>query len=367
MLRNYACEGILASKPVAWYEPTFKSLLENWRWFTETLGPITKSKSEVDRRIDFINGGSLEMWSLVDKEASRGRHYERVVINEASTIKDLEYSWNSVIRITLADLRGGAMIGGTPKGRNFFWQLFRRGQDAKEPEWSSWQYATLDNPYISREEIADLRQNLPELIYRQEILGEFVDYAGSVFRRVQEVAQLDPLDGPEPGRQYVAGVDVAASVDFTVVTILDVESREMVYMDRFNRVDYPVLINRLAAICTRWELTTMIVESNGIGRPVLDELISRDLPVISFLTTSATKQNIIQSLQTALENGQIGLLNNPVLVGELLSFESKRNASGSFSYSAPEGMHDDCVMSLAFAWNAIDKHVQAVKNPFYEY
>jgi hypothetical protein len=40
-------------------------------------------------------------------------------------------------------------------------------------------------------------------------------------------------------------------------------------------------------------------------------------------------------------------------VGELLSFESKRNASGSFSYSAPDGMHDDCVMSLAFAWNAV--------------
>jgi hypothetical protein len=56
-------------------------------------------------------------------------------------------------------------------------------------------------------------------------------------------------------------------------------------------------------------------------------------------------------LQAAFENGQILVLNDQILVGELLSFESKRNASGGFSYSAPDGMHDDCVLSLAIAWH----------------
>jgi hypothetical protein len=42
------------------------------------------------------------------------------------------------------------------------------------------------------------------------------------------------------------------------------------------------------------------------------------------------------------------------LIGELLSFEGKRNASGTFSYSAPAGMHDDCVMSLAIGWNGLN-------------
>ena len=97
----------------------------------------------------------------------------------------------------------------------------------------------------------------------------------------------------------------------------------------------------------------MVVESNSIGRPVIDELVSRGLNIVPFTTTSATKQAIIQGLQSAFENGQIQVLNDPVLIGELLSFESKRNASGSFSYSAPSGMHDDTVMSLAFAWNAV--------------
>ena len=52
-------------------------------------------------------------------------------------------------------------------------------------------------------------------------------------------------------------------------------------------------------------------------------------------------------------NGRIRVLDDPVLVGELLSYESNRNASGSFSYSAPDGMHDDTVMSLAIAWHGL--------------
>jgi len=97
----------------------------------------------------------------------------------------------------------------------------------------------------------------------------------------------------------------------------------------------------------------MVVESNSIGRPVIDELVARGLNIVPFTTTSATKQSIIQNLQAAFENGQILVLDSPVLIGELLSFESKRNNSGGFSYSAPDGMHDDTVMSLAFAWDAI--------------
>jgi len=351
MLRNYTCEGLVESEPVAWYEPTFKSLQVNWDWFVNTLAPITKTKSERDRTIETITGGALEMWSLQDRDASRGRHYKRAVINEAAFVPHLEYAWNSVIRITLADLQGSAVVSGTPKGRNFFWHLFRLGEDDREPEWSSFQQTSWDNPYISRSELQHLKDTLPEIIYRQEILAEFIDDQGGVFRRVQEAAILEPSE-PIAGRQYIAGVDVASSIDYTVVTVMDTESKDMVFLDRFNRVDYPVLEDRLAAVYARWGLQSMTIEANSIGRPVIDHMLERGLSVRAFTTTSATKQAIIQGLQSAFEHGNIRVIDDPILVGELLSFESKRNASGSFSYSAPDGMHDDTVMSLAIAWDA---------------
>lgn len=351
--RNYAADGLLAGQPVAWYEPEYKSLQDNWNYFVNAFYPITVDKSEQERRLELSTGGYIEFWSLQDKDASRGRHYKRAIINEAAKVPHLEYSWDAVIRITLMDLIGGAMFGSTPRGLNYFWQLYRKGEDPHETEWASFKKTTYDNPFIAVSEIETAKRELPELIFRQEIIAEFIDDSGGVFRRVQEAAHVSRIDKPAKGRQYTAGVDVAASIDYTVLTVMDVASKEAVYIDRFNRVDYNVLIDRLASAYRHWKMTAMKVEANSIGQPVIDALRSRGVNIIPFTTTAGTKQTIIQNLQAAFENGEIGIIDDPVLIGELLSFESKRNASGSFSYSAPEGAHDDCVMSLAIAWDII--------------
>jgi len=295
------------------------------------------------------------MWSLQDKDASRGRHYKRVIINEAAKVPHMEYSWNAVIRITLADLQGGAMIGSTPKGLNYFKTLYDRGIDPLQTDWAAFHKTTYDNPYIVPKEIEDIKKSTPELVFLQEIMAEFISLEGSVFRRIQEAATLEPITEPEPGRQYIAGVDVASSVDFTVISVLDVMAKSLVYMDRFNRVDYNVLEDRLWACYQRFNLTAMSIEANSIGQPVIDSLNNRGMSIIPFTTTNATKQAIITQLQAGFEHDEIKIINDPVLIGELLSFESKRSPSGSFQYSAPDGMHDDTVMALAIAWDAINE------------
>jgi phage terminase large subunit-like protein len=289
--------------------------------------------------------------SADNPDSLRGEGLDFVVMDECAFMQ--REAWTEAIRPALSDRLGKALFISTPKGRNWFWENYQRGINGEEG-WQSWTFPTVNNPYIAASEVEAARRDLPEIIYRQEYLAEFIESDGGVFRRVQEAAVLEPKEYEE-GKQYIAGVDVAASVDFTVVSVLDAESKEMVYLDRFNRVDYPVLIDRLEAIYHRYHLTSMVVESNSIGRPVIDELVARGLNIVPFTTTSATKQSIIQNLQAAFENGQIRILNNPVLIGELLSFESKRNASGGFSYSAPDGMNDDCVMSLAIGWNALNR------------
>ena len=135
-------------------------------------------------------------------------------------------------------------------------------------------------------------------------------------------------------------------------------------MDRFNRVDYPVLEDRIASVYRNWNITGMVVEANSIGQPVIDHLQQRGLSITPFTTTHVTKHGVIQNLQSAFEHGQIKIINDPVLVGELLSFESKKTASGNFTYSAPDGQHDDCVMSLALAWYAIGNEPQMIDDPF---
>lgn len=347
-----------------WVSPSYKTSEVGWRPLRQIARKIPNAEVKlVDRTVILPGGGFVAVRSADNPDSLRGEGLDYVVMDECAFMQ--REAWTEAIRPALSDRLGKALFISTPKGRNWFWEIYQRGVSGEEG-WQSWTFPTSSNPFIAKEEIEAAKRDLPEMIFRQEYLAEFIDDAGGVFRRVQEAAVLEPKEYEE-GKQYIAGVDVAASVDFTVVSVLDAESKEMVYLDRFNRVDYPVLIDRLEAVYHRYHLTSMVVESNSIGRPVIDELVARGLNIVPFTTTSATKQSIIQNLQAAFENGQIRILNNPVLIGELLSFESKRNASGGFSYSAPDGMNDDCVMSLAIAWSGMQERVQVIKNPFYEY
>ena len=331
-----------------WVSPSYKTSEVGWRPLRQIARKLPGAEIRlVDRMVTLPGGGFVAVRSADNPDSLRGEGLDYVVMDECAFMQ--KEAWTEAIRPALSDRQGKALFISTPKGRNWFWEVYQRGVNGEEG-WQAWTFPTANNPFIAESEIEAAKRDLPEMIFRQEYLAEFIDDSGGVFRRVQEAAILEPREY-EQGKQYVAGVDVAASVDFTVVSVLDAESKEMVYMDRFNRVDYPVLINRLESVYHRYHLTSMVVESNSIGRPVIDELVSRGLNIVPFATTSATKQGIIQNLQAAFENRQILVLDEPVLIGELLSFESKRNASGGFSYSAPDGMHDDTVLSLAIAWD----------------
>lgn len=332
-----------------WIAPSYPVAMVGWRMIKKLSANIPGVKiRQGDYTVEYPKGGEVRVRSADNPDSLRGEGLDLAVLDECAFMR--EETWSEAIRPALADRLGRAVFISTPKGRSWFWRLYQNGINGADG-WESWQLPTVDNPFIEPSEIEAAREQLPEIIFRQEFLAEFIDSDGGVFRRVQEAAVLQPSQ-PDMNRQYVAGVDVASSVDYTVVVVLDAESKDMVHIDRFNRVDYPVLIDRLAAVYSRWNLSGMTIEANSIGRPVIDHMLERGLAVQPFTTTSGTKQTIIQGLQSAFEHDNIRIINDPVLVGELLSFEGKRNASGSFSYSAPDGMHDDTVMALAIAWNA---------------
>ena len=343
-------EVAMAGGRAWWVAPTYKMSEVGWRPLRRIGGVMPGvTVRKVDKEIVLPSGGMVGVRSADNPDSLRGEGLDFVVMDEAGYIR--KEAWSEALRPSLSDRLGRALFISTPRGRNWFWDIYRLGQS--DPNWTSFIYPTAANPFIAESEIEAAKELLPEIIFRQEYLAEFVDSKGAVFRRIQEAAVIEPLDGPLPDHQYIAGVDVASAVDYTVVSILDSASKDMVYMDRYNRVDYPVLIDRLAAIWKQWNLYGMTIEANSIGQPVIDHMHARGLSVTPFTTTNQTKQTIIQALQSAFEHGNLKILNDPILVGELLSFESKRTASGAFTYSAPDGMHDDCVMSLAIAYYGI--------------
>jgi hypothetical protein len=346
------CLDVAAHGGLAWWvAPSYKISQVGWKPLSKLARRIPGAEIRLgDLEVRLPGGGAVAVRSADSAGGLRGEGLNFVVMDEAAFMR--EAAWTEELRPALSDHLGRALFISTPKGRNWFWNVWRRGE-AGEPGWAAFKYPTSSNPYIAASEIESARRDQPELVFQQEYMAEFVDMEGAVFRRIQEAVTVEAIDKPLPSRQYVAGVDVAASVDYTVICVLDVQAKALVYLDRFNRVDYNVLEDRLSAACQQFGLVNMTIEANSIGQPVLDKLYSLNLPIQAFTTTSATKQAIITQLQSAFEHGEIHILNNPVLIGELLSFESKRSPSGSFTYSAPDGMHDDTVMALAIAWNTI--------------
>lgn len=341
-------------RPVGWFAPSYKMMLEVWRSADMIFASIIARRNASERRIEFTTGGVLEFWSLDNPLAGRGRKYRRIIVDEAAFVPNLMHTWEHVLRPTLADYRGDAWLFSTPKGRNGFWQLWQMGHGDGRDDWRSWQLPSEVNPTIPPDELIEMRATLPERVIAQELDAMFLDDLGGVFHRVMECATALPLDGPVSGRSYVAGVDVADAADFTVISILDARTRDQVYIDRFNRIGYTALEDRIHAVYERWNVQTMVIEDNSIGQPVIDHLRGRGMSIVPFHTSAATKQPLIQALQSAFEHGTIKILPDPVQIGELQAYEGKRLAGG-MSYSAPAGMHDDTVMALALAWHGVGK------------
>jgi hypothetical protein len=343
----------LQGKPVAWFSPTNKLMADTWRELRSTLAPITRDKSEQEKRLELIGGGVVELWSLDSADSGRGRKYAVVVVDEAAMIPALEEAWQQAIRPTLTDLQGSAWFLSTPKGMNYFKQLFDRGQDPEREDWASWQMPTSANPHMAAEEIEAARLDLTETAFNQEYLALFVNWEGSVFRRVGEAATAIPLSKPEAGHDYVIGCDWGRSNDYTVFMVLDATTKAVVSMDRSNRVDYAVQCDRLKALSEQWQPRQIIAEQNSVGQPVIEQLTRDGLRVQPFVTTNASKVQAIEALALALERGDIRILNDPVLVSELVAYQSERLPSGLLRYGAPNGVHDDTVIALALAWSAV--------------
>jgi hypothetical protein len=143
--------------------------------------------------MELHTGGVFEGWSLSQGagEMVRGRKYHFVVVDEAALF-DSGDVWHGAIRPLLTDYEGQALFASTPKGRNWFWQLYQQGMSEDFPEWESWRFPTAANPYIKPAEIEAAKHGMPERFYRQEYEAVFLDDGGVVFRNVENTCVLTP-------------------------------------------------------------------------------------------------------------------------------------------------------------------------------
>jgi hypothetical protein len=349
-----ACDVALQGLPVGWFAPTYKIALEAWRELVDRLAPITSRMSEQDKRLELVTGGVIEVWTLDNPDAGKSRKYALVVIDEAGMTRDLLEIWQSSIRPTLVDLRGKALILGTPKGRRHgFVVLFNRGL-GEDPDWASFRASTLENPYIPADEIETARRELPPEVFAQEFEGIPTDDGANPFGLEAIRASLGPLsDQPV----VVYGVDLARSMDFTVLVGFDAY-RRVAYLDRWQA---PWATTK-ARIKGRVGDTPIVADATGVGDAIVADLQGMGVSVTPHVFTQSSKLRLMQRLVAAFQGKELTLPDAEDarwLTNEMEAFEFTYTATG-VRYEAPSGFHDDGVMAVALALHGWDRVQGAV-------
>lgn len=349
LLQDLAVEAALAGMPVGWGAPVYKQMMDDYRALENTLAPVTLGKSKTEMRIEVINNGSIEFHSLDKPDNIRGKKFKRFIVNEAAFVPNLIDIRNFIITPTLIDYQGDEYYSGTPKGMNGFYALYIQNGD----DWMRWHMSSYSNPHIPKSELDDLRKVMNERAFAQEILAQFIEDGAGVFRNIHKSATVTRLEQGETGHQYAIGADWGRTDDATVFCVIDANTRACVYMDRMTDTDFAMQRMRLKALAERFNNALCLVETNSIGQPQLEELQRMGVAVNGFTTTNASKAQVIDALALAFEQGSISIINDETLINELVAYASERLPSGLVRYSAPEGLHDDCVISLALAYWAV--------------
>lgn len=306
---------------------------------------------EHDRRLVLRNmgGGVSEIrGKSADNPVSLlGEGLDWLIIDEAARLKST--IWEAYLSQRLLDKKGWALMISTPRGKGWFFDAWRRGQ-GRDSDFESWNLPSWTNPHVSRELIENERSRLADRVFRQEYGGEFIEGAGQVFRNVRECATGE-FQPPEPDVEYYAGLDLAKVEDFSVLVIMN-SAKQVVFTDRFHRLDWADQVRRIKAALTVYNGASVAVDATGVGGPICEALAAAGVSVVAVCLTAQSKTALIDNLGLLLEQQRIVLPRPEVWpegVDELEAYEFSLSEQGHVRTNAPSGMHDDAVIALALA------------------
>lgn len=262
-----------------------------------------------------------------------------VVFDEFTRAK--EAAW-SAIRSTLTHTRGPCKFIGNSKGKkNWGHKLWLKAK-AGEPGYEAFKvtaYDAVEAGILDLEEVEQAKRDLPELAFRELYLAEDLDDQANPFG-IQAIQNCIKPISTKPAVCF--GVDLAKSVDWTVILGLD-EDNNICHFDRF-QADWTTTTRKVIETIGYKPAN---IDSTGVGDPIF-ELVSKECSgAISFKFTSQSKQQLMERLAVSIQKGTISVLEG-TMQDELEQFEYQYSKTG-VKYSAPDGMHDDTVVSLALA------------------
>ncbi len=364
---DYSAGQFLDGKRVVYGTPVNKQLKTYWGYVKKFLKPLIQAgfvhKNETDKTIKWAHedsdGAMISAQTAYDADHWRGDYGDVLIFDEYAFMSpDV---WEVVGFPMLLDTGGEAWFGSTPNRKNHFFYLYTRGNDPLENTWKSFHFTSHDNPHLNKEALEEMVADATEDIIRQEIMAEFLDNDGAVFRNI-EACHNAPYTRSQDHKDHtlLAGIDWGKKKDYTVLSIGCLECAHEVSLTRFNKIDYTYQREKIKIDWDKWGVQWGLGESNAMGEPNIEALQDDLLDVEGFATTAASKPGLIQGLVLDLEREDFQFLNIPVARSEMEAYEMKISPNTQRpTYSAPAGVNDDTVIARALMRKAMTSYMPA--------
>jgi hypothetical protein len=286
-------------------------------------------------------GSRIEFKSAEKPDNLYGDDVYSAVFDEASRAR--EDAWFA-LRSTLTATQGKCKLIGNVKGKkNWFYKLGEKAK-AGEPNLEYFKitaYDAVKEGILQLDEVEQAKRDLPDYVFKELYLAEPAEDNSNPFG----YDNIDKcINNTLSGTPVAFGIDFAKYSDWTVIIGLN-ENGHVCHFERF-QMDWAQTMQRISRVIGN---TPSYLDSTGVGDPIVEQLQRTHPRVQGFKFTSQSKQQLIEGLVMAVQNNEIAFPDG-IIADEMKNFEFEYTRTG-VKYTAPQGLHDDAVMSLALAWD----------------
>jgi len=312
---------------------------------------IVEATNFSNHEIKLKTGSKIYFRSSEREDGLRGYTFDYLFLDEASY--QSEDAWKRALQPTILVHGKKCVLFSTPRGHDYFYEMFQMGQDPSYPSHASVRMEQYDNPYINKEEVEAAKRALPDAIFRAEYLGEFLEGESQVFQNFN-TNTFERFPKPQ-GKCYI-GVDLAQTGDYTVAVVMDATGA-VVEIYRDNHKEWETMSANIIRLARKYN-ATMMLETNSMGSVILEGIKKQYQDAHGFNTSNQSKRDIVESLILGFNEGTVKIPSAtlyPELHRELEVFEMTYNPqTRSVKYAARSNFHDDLVIALCIAnWNRL--------------
>ncbi|CAB5218082.1 Terminase-like family [uncultured Caudovirales phage] len=295
--------------------------------------------NETKLKLTLPTGAIIQFKSAEKPDNLYGDDVYAAVFDEFTRAR--EEAWFA-LRSTLTATNGKCKFIGNVKGKkNWGFRLAQRAKQ-KEQNFEHFRITAYDaaaEGLLSLDEIEQAKRDLPDNVFRELYMAEASDDGSNPFGLAYIQQCCYELSSGVP---VCYGIDLAKSYDHTVIIGLD-KNGHVCHFDRFQK-DWRQTTQTILNLPN----AQIAIDSTGVGDPIGED-IARVKDVELFKFTSSSKQQIMEGLALAIQQRKIAFPDGAIK-DELDNFEFEYTRTG-VKYSAPTGLHDDCVCALALAWH----------------